>query len=130
LGDLIETLSHIDKDDKAALYCYVNQWNDEGKSMFYCPDCTLQKKKLFGCGYDENRGQGQLREAPGIDTRGICPGWWRNAPIVDDILTMRDYKNNLGHPLHIPQRLIECLRYLENQETIYHNRKVADMEKK
>jgi len=100
--------------------------------MYDCSTCTPAKKRLFGCGYDpQYRGQGQLREAKGIDAKGICPGWWRNSPIVDDVAMMRDFKSNLGHPLNLPQRLVEALRYLENQEIISTNRKIAEsLEKK
>jgi len=108
----------------------VNQWNDEGQSLFNCADCAPHKKRLFGCGYDENRGCGRLRESKGIDAKGVCPGWWRNSEIVDDVLMMRDYRANLGHPLHIPQRLIECIKYLENQEIIAQNNRLEKMRDK
>ena len=99
--------------------------------MYSCSDCGREMKELFGCGYDHNRGLGRLRSAKGIDVKGICPGWWRNSDIVDDVATMRDFKSNLGHPQNIPNRLIEAMRYLDNQEIILQNTKWnEEMEKR
>ena len=124
-------MSHIDADDRTALYIHANQWTDNGSSMYACAECTKEKKELFGCGYEEAyRGKGQLREAKGINCKGTCPGWWKNCDFVDDVTTMRVFKGNLGHPLHIPQRLLEGMRYLDNQEIIVQNKKMAELEKK
>jgi len=99
--------------------------------MYSCSECGPEIKELFGCGYDSNRGKGSLRSAKGIDVKGICPGWWRNSAIVDDVATMREFKSNLGHPLTMPNRLLEAMRYLENQEIILQNAKWnEEMEKR
>jgi hypothetical protein len=48
--------------------------------------------------------------------RGICPGWWRQQPFVMDMIQMSRFRANLGHPLHIPNRLIVALSYLDIYE--------------
>lgn len=112
-------LSYITSDEKTALYSYANGWNKEGKPYFNCAKCSDTQKKNFGCGYDERfSGKSYLTpvDEENIDLKGICPAYWRQQSYIIDVLQMRSFKENLGHPLHIPNRLLQSITYLNIYE--------------
>jgi hypothetical protein len=122
-------LSFITKDEKTALYCYANGWDKEGKPYFNCLKCSDSQKVNFGCGYDKNKGKSKLKSQDEHDLYGSCPAYWRQQPYIIDVLQMRAFKENLGHPLHIPNRLLMSMTYLNIYEDAARER-LREMEQK
>jgi len=116
--------------EKMALYSYANGWNKDGKPYFNCNKCSDTQKRNFGCGYDSKySGKSKLKQNEDHDLQGICPAYWRQQPFIIDVLQMRSFKENLGHPLHIPNRLLQSITYLNIYEEEARER-LREMEKK
>lgn len=110
-------MSGLTQDELTAIYCYANGWDADGKPYFSCSSCSESRKEQFGCGLDPAlSGSCKIANSAGHDLRGICPGWWRQQPFIMDLIQMTRFRTSLGHPLHIPNRLIVALSYLDIYE--------------
>lgn len=69
-----------------------------------------------------------MTQAEDVNYKSTCPGWWRQQPFILDLITMRTWKANLGHPLQIPHRLLDAVSRLEVLEYQEHQEQQKRME--
>lgn len=111
-------MSRLTEDERTAIYCYCNGWDKDGKPYFRCSKCSDNMKAAFGCGYDpQYSGSCTMKQAEDVDLHGICPGWWRMQPFALDVVRLRKWKANLGHPNEIPAKLLDAIDWLDAFES-------------
>ena len=126
-------MSHLSKDEVTAIHAYANGWDKDGNAVYRCAKCEEPTKRRFGCGFDSRfAGKCQLKMTmvEGVDYHNTCPGWWRQQPFILDLITMRDWKANLGHPMHVPHRLLDAMSRLEALEYEEQKKRMEDLRSK
>lgn len=82
---------------------------------------------MLGCGYDSRfRGGCNIKNADDHDLRGVCPGWWRSQPFILDVIRLRKWRENLGHPNDIPARLLDAIDWLDMYENEAERRMIEE----